>query len=124
VIKISWDGQLRSICDIDKRVKAIFQENQKNLGIECIDDDYMPNCFETLIKESYYKYNKKVVILIDDYDKPILDNLDQLEIAKEIREYIKGLYSVIKGADEFVKFAFLTGVSKFSKSSILVKQYF
>jgi hypothetical protein len=42
-----------------------------------------------LIKKSYEKYNKKVVILIDEYDKAILDNLDQNEVAKEAREILR-----------------------------------
>ncbi|MCK9225177.1 MAG: ATP-binding protein, partial [Candidatus Muirbacterium halophilum] len=64
------------------------------------------------------KYNQRVVILIDEYDKPILDNIDNKEIAKEIRDELKTFYSVIKGADEYLKFVFLTGVSKFSKVSL------
>ena len=59
-----------------------------------------------------------MVILIDEYDKPILDNLDQIEVAKASRELLRGLYSVIKDSDWYIKFVFLTGVSKFSKASI------
>ena len=58
------------------------------------------------------------MVLIDEYDKLILDNLTKPEIAREIREELKNLYSVIKDSDEYLKFAFLTGVSKFSKVSI------
>jgi len=58
------------------------------------------------------------VILIDEYDKSILDNLDQMEVAKSNREFIKGLYSVIKENDRYIKFVFFTGVSKFSRASI------
>jgi hypothetical protein len=118
VIKISWDGRLRSVDDLERRAKEVFNSNQTRLGIECEDSDYMPNCLEQLIKESYKKYNQKVVILIDEYDRPILDVIDNIQQAKEHREYIKGLYSIIKGCDEYIKFAFLTGVSKFSKASI------
>jgi hypothetical protein len=58
------------------------------------------------------------VILIDEYDKPILDNITDKSIATEMREGLKNLYSVIKGADQFIKFCILTGVSKFSKVSL------
>ena len=58
------------------------------------------------------------MILIDEYDKPILDNINNLSIAQELRDGLKNFYSVIKESDEYVKFALLTGVSKFSKVSL------
>jgi hypothetical protein len=61
-----------------------------------------------LIQKSYEKYNQKVVILIDEYDKPILDNLDQKEVALQAREILRSFYSVMKDNDEYIKFAFLT----------------
>ncbi len=60
----------------------------------------------------------KVVILIDEYDKPILDHIDNPEEAKAQREILKSLYSVIKGSDQYLKFVLLTGVSKFAKTSV------
>ncbi len=118
VIKISWSGTLQSEKDIISRTRAILQENQHRLGVSCTDTDYMPNCFAELIAKTYEKYNQKVVVLIDEYDKPILDNLDNLEMAKWMRVYLKGFYSIIKDSDRFLRFAFLTGVSKFTKTSI------
>jgi len=71
-----------------------------------------------LIKQAHKKYGQKVVILVDEYDKLILDNLDQVEVAQQGREILKDLYTTIKDSDEYIKFAFLTGVSKFAKVSI------
>ncbi len=71
-----------------------------------------------LIKKLFQKHNQKVVVLIDKYDKPILDNIKRREIAAEIREGLKNFYSVLKDADLYLKFVFITGVSKFSKVSI------
>ncbi|WOE70009.1 AAA family ATPase [Hydrogenimonas thermophila] len=118
VIKISWDGRLRSIDDLDQKANEIFRTNQERLDIQCEESLSIPVCFERLIKEAYKKYNQKVVVLIDEYDKPILDVIEEKDQAKEHREYIKGLYSTLKGVDEYIRFAFLTGVSKFSKASI------
>ncbi len=117
VIKISWDGKNRSLDDLKDKTAKFLLDNQRKLGIECESTNQII-CFEELIQKASQKYNQKVVILIDEYDKPILDVIEDVEQAKEHREFIKGLYSVIKGCDEYVKFAFLTGVSKFSKSSI------
>lgn len=61
---------------------------------------------------------ERVVILIDEYDKPILGNIDNTEEATKIRDVLKAFYSVIKSADRYLRFAFLTGVSKFSRVSV------
>ncbi|MEN3014674.1 MAG: AAA family ATPase [bacterium] len=66
----------------------------------------------------YLKFNKQVVLLIDEYDKPILDNIETPDIAKEIREILKGLYQTIKSLDKYLKFVFITGISKFAKVSL------
>jgi len=118
VIKISWDGNLQTMLNLEKVAYDMLKTNQKRLDIECIDDENLSICFLQLIRETYEKYNQKVVILIDEYDRPILDTIDNLEQSKLNREFIKGMYSVMKGADAYIKFVFLTGVSKFSKSSI------
>ena len=118
VIKISWDGKLRTIEDLEYTLKVTLKQNQRRLGIECEEFEHLPTSFRELIEKSYQKYNQRVVVLIDEYDKPILDVIEDKEQAKEHREYIKGLYSILKGSDEYLQFAFLTGVSKFSKASI------
>ncbi len=60
----------------------------------------------------------QVVLLIDEYDKPILDNIENLEEASHVREILKGFYTVIKSMDAYVRFVFLTGISKFSKVGV------
>jgi hypothetical protein len=118
VIKISWDGNLQTTHNLERVAYDVFKTNQKRLGIVCEDNKNLSICFLELIRETYEKYNQKVVILIDEYDRPILDTIDNMEQSRLNREFIKGMYSVMKGADEYIKFVFLTGVSKFSKASI------
>ncbi len=118
VIKISWDGNLQTLDDLKQKAKLSLADNQERLGASCQTEDSAAICFERLIKETYKKYNQRVVILIDEYDRPILDVIDNLEQAKLNREFIKGMYSAMKGSDAYIKFAFLTGVSKFSRASI------
>ena len=118
VIKISWDGNLQTTDNLERVAYDMLKSNQKRLGIECEDNKNLSICFLQLIRGAYEKYNQRVVILIDEYDRPILDTIDNIEQSKLNREFIKGMYSVMKGADAYIKFAFLTGVSKFSKASI------
>lgn len=61
---------------------------------------------------------EKVVILIDEYDKPIIDHLENTELALKMREVMKGFFTVLKGNDEYIRFLLLTGVSKFSKADV------
>ena len=56
--------------------------------------------------------------LVDEYDKPILDMLEEREVARANRDYLRGLYGVIKDNDAHVRFTFLTGISKFSKVNL------
>ncbi|MCS7019994.1 MAG: AAA family ATPase, partial [Bernardetiaceae bacterium] len=65
-----------------------------------------------------YEQHGQVVVLVDEYDKPIIDFLEQPEQAVFHRELLKNLYSPVKGLDPYIRFFFLTGVSRFSKVSI------
>ncbi len=64
------------------------------------------------------KTHGKVVVLIDEYDKPILDHLGNVAIAAEMREFLKAFYGILKSADEHLRFVFITGVSRFSKTGV------
>ena len=118
VIKISFSGDLRSPEGLKKNILKVLRDNQERLDINCNNIKEYDICFADLIKKSYEKYNKKVAILIDEYDKAILDNLDQIEIAYENREILKSFYTIMKDNERYIEFVFLTGVSKFSKASI------
>ena len=91
--------------------------NQERLGITC-NKPSISGCFTELIRKAQQKYQQNVVVLVDEYDKPILDNITDPAIAAEMRTGLRNFYSVIKDNDDFIRFAFLTGVSKFSKVSV------
>ncbi len=80
--------------------------------------DTPPECFSDLIRALHRQSGQRVAVLVDEYDKPILDALEEPEIARDNRDFLRGLYSTIKDSDAHVRFTFLTGVSKFSKVSI------
>lgn len=74
--------------------------------------------FSDVIDNACNKTGQKVVILIDEYEKPIIDNIDNPELMEQFRRELQGFYSVIKGKDNAIRFAFLTGVTKLGKMSI------
>ena len=67
---------------------------------------------------SLYKNYGSVVILIDEYDKPILDNINNLKKANEMRDVLRSFYTTIKSCDDYFRFVFITGISKFSKTGV------
>ncbi len=87
---------------------------------EGIKSDYTtaPERFAYLIEALHDRAGQPVAVLVDEYDKPILDALDVPEVARANRDFLRGLYATIKDSDAYIKFTFLTGVSKFSKVSL------
>ncbi|OGT46044.1 MAG: hypothetical protein A3E82_07960 [Gammaproteobacteria bacterium RIFCSPHIGHO2_12_FULL_38_11] len=83
-----------------------------------VDNKDFGLAFHDLIRNIAIKTEKQVVILVDEYDKPILDVISDTPKATLIREMLKGLYTVIKVNDQYLKFVFLTGVSKFAKAGL------
>ena len=77
---------------------------------------YYNEKFAQLIKKLSVK--GKVVVLIDEYDKPIIDKIDEYEIAKDNRDILKAFFTILKSTGKYIKFAFITGVSKFSRVSV------
>ena len=74
--------------------------------------------FLHLLRELHRRAGRRVVVLVDEYDKPILDAIDDVETATLNRRRLRGLYGTIKFADAHIELTFITGVSKFSKVSI------
>ena len=74
--------------------------------------------FRELLRALHSRTGQRVVVLVDEYDKPILDTLEAGAVARDHRNYLRGLYATIKSCDAHVRFALLTGVSKFSKVSL------
>ena len=77
-----------------------------------------PERFGHLIRTLHRQTGQQVAVLVDEYDKPILDALEEEEVARANRDYLRGLYSMVKSGDAHIRFCFLTGVSKFSKVSL------
>jgi Predicted AAA-ATPase/PD-(D/E)XK nuclease superfamily len=118
VIRISFsDGVLKSREELDEKILECLQKNQERLGVRCTRPS-ISGQFSELIQRAHELHGQRVVILVDEYDKPILDNITDRDTALAMREGLKNFYSVIKGADAHLRFVFLAGVSKFSKVSL------
>ncbi|MFM7615484.1 MAG: AAA family ATPase, partial [Synechococcales cyanobacterium] len=118
VIKIDFaGGVLRNREELDKKINGMLLKTTKSLRINCELDDIQGR-FGEIIAGAREQFGERVVVLVDEYDKPILDNIDNPNIAAEMREGLKNLYSVLKSQDSNLQFVFMTGVTKFSKVSL------
>ncbi|MDR2830853.1 MAG: ATP-binding protein [Methanobrevibacter sp.] len=83
-----------------------------------LNKHFISPMFAELIKKLNEKTGQKVVILIDEYDLPIIDNLFNNEVLKDNEKVLRSFYRVLKSNDEYVRFVFITGISKFAHVSV------
>ena len=74
--------------------------------------------FRNLILFANESTGKRCVVLVDEYDKPLLETIDLLEVEEHNKAVFKGFFGTLKGYDEYIQFVFITGVTKFEKISI------
>ena len=102
---------------LERYLLYILGENEKRFGIT--SDSIDPNVrLKNLIANAYEKTGKKVVILIDEYDAPLLDVVHEKETLPVLRNVMRNFYSPLKASDPYLQFVFLTGITKFSQLSI------
>jgi len=118
VIKIDFaGGVLKNRQELDQKINGILLKTAQSLGVDYELEDIQGR-FGEIIAGAYQRFGERAVVLVDEYDKPILDNIDNPPIAAEMREGLKNLYSVLKEQDANLQFVFMTGVTKFSKVSL------
>ena len=118
VIRIDFSrGDYRTPAGLQADTMAQLDVVEEAVGI-ARRYDTVPERFGYLIRELHERTGQRAILLVDEYDKPILDTLETPEVARANRDYLRGLYSNVKFADAHLRFTFLTGVSKFSKVSL------
>ena len=118
VVRISFGGGgLTSAERLEQRIFEILDDNERRLGVVCRHRS-VGGRFAELIERAHAQHGAPVVVLIDEYDKPILDSIEDRALATVMREGLKALYGMLKDADAHLKFVFMTGVTKFSKVSL------
>ncbi len=102
---------------LESKLNSFFKQYEQLYS--CVSDEPVASIrFDALIQAAFTKTGKPVVILIDEYDKPIIDNLADEELADAFRRQLQGFYSVMKSKDACIRFGFLTGVTKIGKLSV------
>ena len=118
VVRLSFGGGNFTGPDVlEANVMEQLAAAERRLGVT---SEYLTAAgrFAYLLEALHRQTGQRVAVLVDEYDKPILDVLEQPEVARANRDYLRGLYGVIKDNDAHVRFTFLTGISKFSKVNL------
>ena len=105
-----------SVEEVKQSLKEMIYRMAEDFSVN-IRSQTLGGIFIDLIRQ-LQKQRGQVVVLIDEYDKPILDNLSDVKKAEEMREILRSFYTVLKSCDEYLRFVFITGISKFSKMGV------
>jgi hypothetical protein len=117
IIKIDFSSMDYRNQGLEGALKYYLDELSARMSIPALGGDTSKLKFQELIQQLCAR-SGPVVILVDEYDKPIIDYIEQYEQAEANREILKNFYSCLKSLDNDIRFLFITGVSKFSKVSI------
>ena len=115
VVHISLNSISDKRTDVHKALNEMLIEHTEIYDIQLVSDT-LAGRFKELLRKLSQK--NKVVLLIDEYDKPLISFLEDIETFEKNRAILKEFYGIIKDSDEYLKFVFITGVSRFSKVSI------
>ena len=117
IIKLALNAMSsRNVEILEKKILYNLEDIAEDYEI-AVSREFASERFRELIRKLYKKYGK-VVILIDEYDKPILDNILNYEEVTKIRTFLKEFYGIIKAMEGYLRFTFITGVSKFTQVSV------
>lgn len=98
---------------------SILSEQEKRWGLSAVKDEYSYSTrLASIIQTAHSKTGLRVVVLVDEYDAPMLDSVNNRELQDYIRERIRNLFSPLKEQSQYLRFVFLTGISKFSQLSV------
>ena len=110
-------GDYSSLEYIKSSLSCCLYQYEEIYGKESSEES-LSSRFAGIIKRAHEQTGQKVVVLIDEYDKPLLETLDNKELNEQTRKVLKSFYGTMKFSDEHIRFIFLTGVTKFSKVSV------
>ena len=119
VIHLSMGGEdFRAIEILESHLNGEITDNLRTLKLE-VERDTASRRFKSLIQAAVERYGKKVVILIDEYDKPMLDTRHRADaLHEDVKNLLRGFYGVIKESADYIRFVMITGVTKFSHVNI------
>lgn len=101
-----------------ERISSQLEDYEKLYEIEPSSDSSLDGRFISVIRQACLRTGRSVVVLIDEYDKPILDTIDNDMVKDLHRDTLRAFYSAIKSCDQYIRFCFITGITKFGQLNI------
>ena len=111
-------GKYTDSAALEEKIVHHLEKWEPLYGVKPKESQSLSTRFENVITRAYEQTGQKVVILVDEYDKPLLESINNPELQEDYRKTLKSVYGVVKTLDSCIQFAFFTGVTKFSKVSI------
>ncbi len=118
VVRLSFGGKYNEPGEVERNVLTQLEATERDASLLPASSTTGPERLFDLLHRLHRKTGRQVVVLVDEYDKPILDVLHDPELARANRDWLRGFYGIIKDSAEHVRFVFVTGVSMFSKVSL------
>ena len=118
VLRLSFgSGNFKEPGQLALNLKEQLAAAERRAGV-VTDYDTAPGRLAALLEALHRQSDQTVTVLVDEYDKPILDALEEPDVARANRDFLRSVYAVVKESDAHIRFSFITGVSKFSKVSL------
>ena len=119
VVRLSFGGKNHEAGNLESSIQTQLMIAESNADLEPAPEAMDgPDRLRYLLHRLHRKTGRQVVVLVDEYDKPILDALAYPKMARANRDYLRGFYGIIKDSAHLVRFVFVTGISMFSKVSL------
>ena len=119
VVRLSFDGSYSEPGELEKDILEQLESTERQYGFDpAVQSDTGSRRLRNVIQRLYHETEEQVVVLVDEYDKPILETLENQEQAVANRDYLRGFYGMIKGCARYIRFVFVTGISMYSKVSL------
>ncbi len=118
VVRLSFGGRYATTEEVEgEAIEQLEGLEEKHDLAPALSASTGPQRLRNILRRLHRITGRQVVVLIDEYDKPVLDALEKPETARANRDCLQGLYGILKDADEHVRFVFVTGITMFSKTS-------
>ena len=108
----------RGIVEMENTISKQVRVIANKLNVTLSDSNLPGSLFDDLIMNTATKYNQRVVVLVDEYDKPYTDFVNDTEMATKVREALRNFYIQLKANYEYIRFVFITGISKFARLGV------
>jgi hypothetical protein len=111
-------GKYYDETSVDDICGGILKWYERDYGLPDGKGEKLSDRLSAIIRTAYEQTGQKVVVLIDEYDAPMLDSIHKPELQDHLRQRVRDLFSPLKGMSQYLRFVFLTGISKFSQLSV------